>query len=221
MPAESPLRDGNGAGFELIETMRWEPAGGFVRLERHLARLYASATELGFAHDPQKVGETLGNAVGQSSTALRARLVLSQNGQVTVSAQPYEPLAADKVWQLRLARVRLDSTNTLLRHKTSRRESYVRARAEYLVNQADEVLLANERGELCEGTITNVFADFGDGVFLTPRLDCGLLPGVLRAEMLDEGKAHEAVFSFDNLKSAKVVFVGNSLRGLVPAKLPD
>jgi 4-amino-4-deoxychorismate lyase len=221
MPAESPLRDGNGAGFELIETMRWEPAGGFVRLERHLARLYASATELGFAHDPQKVGETLGNAVGQSSTALRARLALSQNGQVTVSTQPYEPLDADKVWKLRRARARLDSTDTLLRHKTSRRETYVRARAEYLVNQADEVLLANERGELCEGTITNVFADFGDGVFLTPRLDCGLLPGVLRAEMLDEGKAHEAVFLFDDLKSAKAIFVGNSLRGLIPAKLPD
>ena len=51
------------------------------------------------------------------------------------------------------------------------------------------MLLANERGELCEGTITNVFADFGDGVLATPRLDCGLLPGVLRAELLDEGRA--------------------------------
>ena len=40
--------------------------------------------------------------------------------------------------------------------------------------------MANERGEICEGTITNIFADFGDGVLMTPRLDCGLLPGVLR-----------------------------------------
>ena len=37
MSPEGPLRDGNTAGFELIETMRWEPATGFVRLERHLA----------------------------------------------------------------------------------------------------------------------------------------------------------------------------------------
>lgn len=221
MPAESPLRDGNGAGFELIETLRWEPGAGFVRLDRHLTRLYASAAELSFSCDPRKVGETLANAAGSSNIPMRTRLVLSRNGDVSASAQPYEPLSADKVWKLRLARIRLDSTDTLLRHKTTRRHIYVHARAEYLVQQADEVLLANERGELCEGIITNVFADFGDGVLLTPRLDCGLLPGVLRAELLDEGKAHEAVFSFDDLKSAKSAFVGNSLRGLIPAKLAN
>jgi 4-amino-4-deoxychorismate lyase len=55
MPSQSPLRDGNGPGFDLIETLRWEPALGFVRLKRHLARLYASAHELGFACDPNIV----------------------------------------------------------------------------------------------------------------------------------------------------------------------
>ena len=108
------------------------------------------------------------SSVGEQKVALRARLVLSRNGDVTASAQAYEPLAADKFWGLQLARVRLDSGDMLLRHKTSRRETYRLARAEYLVSQADEVLLANERGEMCEGTITNVFADFGDGVLATP-----------------------------------------------------
>ena len=51
MSPEGTLRDGAGAGFDLIETMRWEPDVGFVRLERHLARLHASARELGFSHD--------------------------------------------------------------------------------------------------------------------------------------------------------------------------
>ncbi|TIX48763.1 MAG: hypothetical protein E5V33_30300, partial [Mesorhizobium sp.] len=97
--------------------------------------------------------------------------------------------------------------------------TYQRARAEYLASRADEVLLANERGELCEGTITNLFADFGDGVLATPRLDCGLLPGVLRGELLDEGRAREAIYTLDDLKSAKAIFVGNSLRGLIPARL--
>lgn len=219
MPAESALRDGNTADFELIETMRWQPGQGFLRFDRHLARLYGSAAELGFACDPQKVGEMLRNAVDRPDMALRTRLVLSRSGKVTVSTLPYEPHAADKVWRLQPARVRLDSSETLLRHKTSRRDTYQRARAEYLISRADEVLLANERGEICEGTITNLFADFGDGALATPRLDCGLLPGVLRGELLDEGRAREAIYTLDDLKSAKALFVGNSLRGLIPARL--
>jgi 4-amino-4-deoxychorismate lyase len=217
--AESALRDGDAAGFQLIETMRWEPGSGFLRFDRHLARLYGSAAELGFGHDPETIGEALKSAIDKPEIALRARLVLFRNGEVGASAQTYEPLVADKVWKLRLARIRLDSSDTLLRHKTSRRETYQRARAEYLISQADEVLLANERGEICEGTITNVFADFGDGTLATPRLDCGLLPGVLRGELLDEGGVREAVFGFEELKSARALFVGNSLRGLIPAKL--
>ena len=198
--------------------MRWEPDAGFLRLERHLARLYASAAELGFACDPRRVGEALSHAVAQSGT-LRVRLALSRNGEVAASAQPYEPLPAGKVWTVRLARSRLDSGDPLLRHKTSRRQTYTHARSEYLITQADEVLLANERGELCEGTITTLFADFSGAALATPRLDCGLLAGILRAEMLDQGKAEEAVFSFDTLKSARAVFVGNSLRGLIPAMI--
>ncbi|CAN7350654.1 aminotransferase class IV family protein [Mesorhizobium sp. LjRoot246] len=219
MSAEGALRDGNTADFQLIETMRWEPGSGFLRFDRHLARLYGSAAELGFRCDPGKVGEALSSAVSNSGIAMRTRLVLSHDGEVTASAQPYEPPAADKVWTLRLARTRLDSHDMLLRHKTSRRQHYTHARAEYLITQADEVILANERGEICEGTITNVFADFGDGVLATPRLDCGLLPGVLRAELLDEGRAREAIYSLDDLISARALFVGNSLRGLIPAKL--
>jgi 4-amino-4-deoxychorismate lyase len=46
-----------------------------------------------------------------------------------------------------------------------------------------------------------------------------LLPGVLRAELLDEGRAREAIYSYGDLQSAKAIFVGNSLRGLIPAKL--
>ncbi|MGX7874821.1 aminotransferase class IV family protein [Mesorhizobium sp. ORM6] len=219
MSAQSPLRDGDAADFELIETMRWEPGPGFLRFDRHLARLYGSAAELGFICDPQRIAEVLGDALDGSRAAMRTRLALSHNGDATASAQPYEALAADKVWVLRLARTRLDSSNTLLRHKTSRRQLYTHARSEYLITQADEVILSNGRSEICEGTITNVFADFGNGVLATPRLDCGLLPGVLRAELLDEGRAEEAIYTYEDLKSAKALFVGNSLRGLIPAKL--
>lgn len=219
MSAEGPLRDGSTPGFELIETMRWQPGAGFARIARHMARLRGSAAELGFACDIQRTTDALADAVEGASDAMRVRLALSRDGSTAVTIQPFVPLAADKTWTLRLARTELDSGDTLLRYKTSRRERYVQARAEYPAGEADEVILANERGELCEGTITNVFADFGDGVLATPRLDCGLLPGVLRGELLDEGRAREAVYSWIDLASARAVFVGNSLRGLIPARL--
>src|SRR5262249_20033589 len=153
---------------------------GFVRFERHLKRLYASARELGFSYDPERIGAVLKNAIGQPDRSLRARLALAPNGDVTASTQPYEPLPQNEVWTLRIASIRLDSADALLRHKTTRRETYMQARAEYQMHQADEVILLNERREICEGTITNVFVDTGDGVLLTPPLASGLLPGVLR-----------------------------------------
>ncbi|TIS53070.1 MAG: hypothetical protein E5X11_15225, partial [Mesorhizobium sp.] len=99
MSSESALRDGNRADFELIETMRWEPGSGFLRFERHLARLYASAAELGFACDPQRIGEVLKNAIGVQRIALRTRLALQRNGEATAAAQPFEQLPAGRAWR--------------------------------------------------------------------------------------------------------------------------
>lgn len=219
MPAESPLRDGASPDFQLIETMRWEPADGFVRFDRHLARLYASARDLGFSYDPERIGETLRNAISNPAIALRARLVLSPDGHVSASTQSYEPLPAGKVWTLRFARTRLSSADQLLRHKTTRRQVYMKARSEHPVHQADDVILLNERREVCEGTITNVFVQTDDGDLLTPALASGLLPGVLRAELIETGNAREAVLTAEDVVDAPGLFVGNSLRGLIPAKL--
>jgi 4-amino-4-deoxychorismate lyase len=149
--------------------------------------------------------------------ALRVRLTLARDGKPEVTTQPFTPLAPDVVWALRIAETRLDANDPLLRHKTTRRAVYDAARAEFSREEADEVILLNQHGEVCEGTITNVFVDTGDGVLLTPSLRCGLLPGVLRGELLESGKAKEAVLTEDDLRRANAIFVGNSLRGLIRA----
>jgi 4-amino-4-deoxychorismate lyase len=218
MPAQGTLRDGTAAGFELIETLRWEPEEGFVRLDRHLKRLYASAHALGFAADPEAIGEALRDCKGER-VPLRVRLTLAQDGRANATTAPFEPLAADTVWTLRIARTRLDSTDPLIRHKTTRRAVYEAARAEFAREEADEVLLLNERGEVCEGTITNVFIDIGEPVLVTPPLDCGLLPGVLRGSLVEQVTAREAVLTEADLRAAKALYVGNSLRGLIRARL--
>jgi len=77
----------------------------------------------------------------------------------------------------------------------------------------------NNRGEITQGTITNLFVDSGEGQLLTPALRCGLLPGVLRQKMLKEGRAREEILGLDDILGAKALFVGNSVRGLLRARL--
>jgi len=218
MPAESPLRDGDATPFELIETLRWEPEGGFLRIDRHLARLYASAHALGFRADPDAIGEALREAKGER-VPLRVRLALAADGTAKATTEPFFPIADGSVWRLAVASTRLDSSDPLLRHKTTRRGIYEKARAEFARQEIDEVILLNERGEVCEGTITNLFIDIGEPVLRTPSLASGLLPGVLRGSLVDQVAASEAVLTETDLHRAKAVFVGNSLRGLIEARL--
>lgn len=217
MPAQSALRSKPAADFSLIETLRWEPGQGFLRLDQHLRRLTRSADALGF-RQPQQVGKLLDEAVANASTPMRARLTVTFRGKAEATATPFEPIAEDVVWKLRIAKQILISEDALFRHKTSRRDPYEAARAEFSAAEADEVLLLNERGELCEGTITNLFVEDYDGQLLTPALNCGLLPGVLRAELIRERKARSEVLKPADLKGRKI-FVGNSLRGLIRAEM--
>jgi 4-amino-4-deoxychorismate lyase len=216
MPPESTLRDRNTAGFELIETLRWEPEAGFVRLDCHLARLAASASALGFAFSQADIMAAL-SAKAEADAPLRMRVALAEDGSIEVSAQPFSPLPADTVWRLAFAATRLDSRDPFLRLKTSCRTTYDAARAECSRDVADEVILLNENGNVCEGTITNVFIEDGDGKMLTPHVACGLLPGVLRGELLESGRAVEAELTTEDMRQAQCLYVGNSLRGLIRA----
>ncbi len=203
--------------FALIETLRWQPEQGFVRLERHLARLEHSAAALGFDM-PSDIPARLEAAAAGGDSPLRMRLTLDRTGRVDITATPFSKQHDDAVWRVRIAEARLTSGDTLLRHKTTRRAVYDAARAEATASEADEMILLNERDEVCEGTITNVFVADGDGTLLTPPLSCGLLPGILRGALIDQGKARCATLSRQDL-ATRPLYVGNSLRGLIRAQL--
>jgi 4-amino-4-deoxychorismate lyase len=203
--------------FSLIETLRWQPGEGFIRRQLHLARLSRSAGRLGFPQ-PVDAAAKLDQAVAGATGPLRIRLELVGNGRIEVKTSTFVPRAAGTVWTVRIAATTLRSDDPLLRHKTSRRAAYEAARAEFPAGAADEVVLLNERGEVCEGTITSVFLDDGSGILRTPPLACGLLAGVLREELFESGRARETVLHVDDLAAGRL-FVGNSLRGLIPARL--
>jgi 4-amino-4-deoxychorismate lyase len=203
--------------FQLIETLRYEPDIGLIRLRLHLARLSRSAGRIGFPK-PVDASARLHETVANATTAQRLRLTFDRDGNTVVTTAPFTPLAPETIWTIRIANQRLDSSDKLLRIKTTRRAVYDTARAEYPASQADEVIMLNERGEVCEGTITSVFLDDGTGTLRTPPISCGLLAGVLRTELICQRKARVGRITLDDLASGKL-YVGNSLRGLIATRL--
>ena len=108
----------------------------------------------------------------------------------------------------------VDSRDPFLFHKTTRREVYDRALAAARAQGADEAILWNERGELTEGTRTNLLLRL-DGRWLTPARACGLLGGVARERLLRSGRVAEASIPREALGRAEALLLVNSLRGAI------
>jgi len=203
--------------FDLIETMLYEPGSGYALLERHIDRLKTSARYFAFTFDEAAVRRALTDAVQGSAQRLRVRLLLSESGAVTVTTTPLPAPDPDAVMRFVVSKTPLDSTDIFLFHKTTRRELYDREWQHYSDSVgAEEVLYLNERAELAEGSRTTIFVE-RDGRLLTPPLASGLLPGTLRAELIAEGRAIEAILRLQDLRMADTVYLGNSVRGLVRA----
>lgn len=200
-------------GIQLIETMRLE-AGVLHRRERHLARLANSAGALGFPFAQEELEAALGGS--PSTGQWRVRLALNKAG--VFEAKPFalndEPAGPRFA---RLADTAIDSSHPLRRHKTTDRAVYDAALVEVMADPIlFDVVFLNERGEVAEGARSNVFVE-RDGVLLTPPLASGALPGILREELLETGRAREATLLPADL--ADGFWLGNSLRGLIRVSL--
>lgn len=206
-----PPKGDHDAGLKVIETFRYEAGAGFLRLPQHLERCARTCETLGAPFDAADVRRAL-SALAPPALA-RIRLTVDMAGRMEIRAEPMSE--ALRVWRLALAPQRLNPGDRWLRFKTTRRALYDTARAK-LPEGVDEMLFANNREQLCEGAISNVFVDFGEGL-VTPPVSDGLLPGVLRAQLIESGQAREESISLARLDDAKNIFVGNSLRGLMPA----
>ncbi len=219
MSDQGEILDRRADDFGLIETLLWTEGQGFHLLPEHLARLKSSSAALGFAHDEARALAALEGAVaGGRAPRLRVRLVTRRGGALEASATPIEPVPEGAVWRVAFARARFSSHAPLLRHKTTRRALYEDELAQAQAREgADEVLFLNERDEICEGARCNVFLARA-GLLLTPPLESGLLPGTLRARLLAEGRAEEAVLRPQDFAGAEF-YMGNSVRGLARGRL--
>lgn len=213
---EGALCDALSRDCALIETFFWSPETGVRDGAAHWARLRRSAAALGFPLDAAALFATLESLEGV--VPLRARLTLARDGALSLTTAPLTPTQGP--WRVGVSPERLEAEALWLRHKTTDRGLYDRTRAT-LPRGLDEMLFLNERDELCEGTITNVFLRFDHGPLHTPPLSSGCLPGVLRQRLLESGEARERVLPRQALLECEGLWVGNALRGLIPAVLAE
>jgi para-aminobenzoate synthetase/4-amino-4-deoxychorismate lyase len=194
--------------FELVETMRYVLGRGLLNRHRHLQRLADSAEYLDFQCNQTAIAEALDDQLTGSGNAV-VEIRLARDGSRTLQLSQPPPIRHDPL-KLGMDSDPVDPSNWRLYHKTSLRESLGDRRL--CQPDVDEVILINTSGELTETTGGTLAIEL-NGRWWTPPLDSGCLPGIERAQLLDEGKLVEKVLRPVDLETAKALAVVNSVHG--------
>ena len=198
--------------FDLIETLLW--SDGYTLLPLHLDRLRLSCEYFDRPFDSAEIEARL-HALAATFAPLsrhRVRLTLGPRGQIALTSSPLAPSPTE--CRVTIAHERTTSTDVFLRHKTTHRPLYDRLFAAAQQSGFDEVLFRNQRDEVTEGAISNIFVRI-EGRLYTPPLACGVLPGVFRRHLLEAvPRAEERILTLADLRAADELFLCNSVRGL-------
>lgn len=214
-----PTRGGFAHGFGIFETIRL--SGGRLSFwAAHWERMRASAEELqlDLAVDASAVlgaVRVLVAADGLSGGLVKLSLLRDGEGTrlfVYARAAGPVPESAQLKWEPRYP---VNENSLLAGHKT---HNYMENRALFEASQADgfyDALRTSVSGHLAETTMGNLFFIAG-GKLRTPALATGILPGVIRAEVLRIHGAEEGCYTVEALEKAEAVFMTNSSCGILP-----
>jgi branched-subunit amino acid aminotransferase/4-amino-4-deoxychorismate lyase len=221
-------------GDGLFETVLAKD-GRLILMEAHGRRLREGARVLGLPEPDLAalvdVGATALRDAGLETdrAAVRITLTSGSGGRgldrpdqarprlfATAAASPSTPAPA----ALAFAEVRRNAQSPASRLKTLAYLDNVIARRQALAQGADEAILLNTAGKLACAAAANLFWVVEDRLF-TPAIDCGVLPGVIRAQVLARAgqcglRAEEVAVGREALDRADAVFLTNSLVGLRP-----
>lgn len=203
--------------FDLLETILWTPESGYYLLPLHLQRLQESAEYFSWRLDPDLIRARLEQtAGGLPPQRHRVRLRIARSGELAIDISAVSVPAGE--YRLHLASRPVDAENDrFLYHKTTRRNTYEMMRADY--PDFDDVLLFNQQREVTESCIANVVAEL-DGELVTPPVHCGLLAGVYRRYLLEQGQIRERVIKLEDLEKCTRISLVNSVRGMWEVTLP-
>jgi len=207
----------------LEQCEKWQPEAGYWLLEEHLQRLTDSASYFQFSFDVRVISQTLTATAVTFTTPHNVRLLLYRDGGLEITttelpnsriSDPLKPVLSAPLPMVAFSRQQTNPDSRYLFHKTTMRKTYDDGRKFATKKQLFEILFTNDKYEVTEGSISNIFIE-RDGMIFTPPRRCGLLNGTFRRFLLDHGTVQERVLSRQDIASADAVYVGNSIRGLV------
>ncbi len=208
--------------FQLIETMRWSKKGGFFLLDYHLERLRSSAEYFNFTLNEQRIKQEL-NRIRKClncAYAYRVRLLVFPRGDIKLSYGRIREGRSPGTRRVTFTRRKTNSQDTFFYHKSTNRQLY---NHEYLKAKRAgffEVIFENEKGQITEGAVSNIFIRKGK-MYYTPPISCGLLDGVYRRYFMKKKApfAAERILRRRDLFEADAVYVTNAVRGITRVRL--
>lgn len=220
-PDDAGFRFGDG----LFETLRVDD-GAALDTEAHLDRLFASLPRivLELPDDRKDLEQAIADiAAASPAPCARLRMTVTRGTSTEgptrlIEAFPYTPPDPNAPLKIVLIPdIRIDSRGPLAGLKSLSYQANRLAHARATALGADEAILLNERGELCEGSRSNLALRL-DGKWLTPPLHSGCLPGTVRRRRLEAGKLEERDLAREDLDRAEGLQTMNSLWGVVWAR---
>ncbi|WP_406945111.1 aminodeoxychorismate synthase component I [Halobacillus sp. SY10] len=200
--------------FQLLETMKLEN-GSIDLLDDHLDRIIASASYFAYPikrSDLEKKCSQVAKAY--PSGLYKTRMLVDEEGKAEIEVYGIKSSASCVTGIL--SDDPINEENPFLFHKTTHRDVYHRHRSD----EAEATLLWNRRGELTEFTIANLVVNI-DGYYYTPPVDCGLLAGTYRKNLLRCGKLKEKVLYKKDIHKFDEVWMINAVRGWVKVQLQE
>jgi para-aminobenzoate synthetase/4-amino-4-deoxychorismate lyase len=196
--------------FGLIETMLLKN-GKIRNLARHLRRLKTSADFFSILCPKAEIKDRLTAFAAASTGDARLRLLLEPDGEILLETGPLPPVTQAKP-AIAVSAVRTVSGSPFLRHKTTHRTMYDNEYRKHTAQGFFDVIFLNEKEQITEGAISNIFARI-HGRWYTPPVSCGLLPGIQRQILMRRWKAAEKILTLEDLKRAEKIILTNAIRG--------